>query len=137
MTRFLSYFFVMLMAFLPKAWAGNCIPPKLTGHHVSCPYEGLLRVSKDGKYGFINTKLQWVIPLQYDDAWHFHEGLAGVKKDGKWGFIDRTGKMVIEPQFDDTVGFGLKKSKPNYAKVQKDGRIFWIDKTGKPFERLP
>lgn len=80
MTRFLSYFFVMLMAFLPKAWAGNCIPPKLTGHHVSCPYEGLLRVSKDSKYGFINTKLQWVIPLQYDDAWHFHEGLAGVKK---------------------------------------------------------
>jgi translation initiation factor 6 (eIF-6) len=51
--------------------------------------EGLAGVEINGKYGFIDTKGNLVIPPVYDDAWHFSEGLARVEINGKWGYIDK------------------------------------------------
>ena len=73
-------------------------------------HDGLARVIKKGKIGFINTKLEVVIEPKYDYARFFENGKAKVcngcreKKDrehsmmvgGKWGLIDTTGKL-IEP----------------------------------------
>ncbi len=90
--------------------------------------EGLTRVKKDGKWGFIDTTGKVVIPCQYDDAsWSFSEGLTCVEKDGKYGFIDTTGKVVIPCQYDDaswSFSEGL-------ARVKKDGKWRYIDTTGK------
>ncbi len=49
--------------------------------------EGLAKVNKDGKWGFINKEGEIVIPPQFDEAVDFSEGLARVEKDGKWGII--------------------------------------------------
>ncbi len=48
------------------------------------------------KYGYINQKLQLVIPVLYKKARPFSEGLAAVQnEDGNWGFINTGGKLVI------------------------------------------
>ena len=62
-------------------------------------FDGLAMVSKDGKYGYVNTAGEVAIPLQFDGADHFAEGLAAVKVGDRWGFIDTQGRIVIEPQY--------------------------------------
>ena len=73
-------------------------------------HDGLARVIKKGKIGFINENLEVVIEPKYDYAHYFQDGKARVcngcteKKEGeystmvggKWGVIDTTGKL-IEP----------------------------------------
>lgn len=83
-----------------------------------CFYEGLARVSIDGKYGYINKKGDLVIPLQYSFAGNFNEGLAlaSVKrkiKTGWWssktiqryGFINKQQQWLIPPNYDDARSF--------------------------------
>ena len=56
--------------------------------------EGLAKVKKDGKLGYIDKSGKTVIPFIYDDAYSFRVNLAYVKKDGKSGYIDRSGRWV-------------------------------------------
>jgi hypothetical protein len=86
--------------------------------------EGLLAVpdKKTNKYGFINTKGEWVIPPIYHEVLDFSEGLAAVWEDANihvdewsgcgtavthssWGYINKKGKYVIESQFYDATSF--------------------------------
>ena len=75
--------------------------------------EGLARVIKGEKWGFINTIGELAIPYQFDNASDFSEGLAKVEIAEKWGFINTNGQLVIPCQFDDTESFleGLAKVK--------------------------
>jgi hypothetical protein len=57
--------------------------------------EGYASVSKNDKWGFINTAGKVVIPLNYDQVNSFSEGLVQVKKKGKNGFINTSGQEVI------------------------------------------
>lgn len=87
--------------------------------------EGRMMVCKDGKWGYIDTAGQEIIPCQYDEAHDFFDGLALVKKDGKFGYINTTGQLVIPCQYDWGRYFydGL-------SEVRQDGEDFFIDKTG-------
>ena len=58
-------------------------------------HEGLARVKKNGKYGYINKEGEEVIKCQYDDASNFHEGLAAVKKNEKKYYIDNLGNELV------------------------------------------
>jgi len=102
--------------------------------------EGLARVEKDGKCGFIDTTGKLVIPLEYDaDRYsHFSEGLALVYKGGhyiaasqrimdggKCGFIDKAGKVVIPLEYDGATAFS-----EGLAAVQKDGKRYLINQNG-------
>ena len=105
-------------------WA--CEPPVVYGYDdIDCLSDGLAKVKRDGKYGFIDQTGKVVIPLNYDWAWWFSEGLASVKRNGKWGFIDNTGKVVIPLNYDDTWYFteGL-------AAVKQNGKYGFINQTG-------
>jgi hypothetical protein len=66
--------------------------------------EGLLRVRNNGKWGFINTANQMVIPLGYDTVMNFEDGRAPVEKNGKWGYIDLSGTVVVPLEFTDFKG---------------------------------
>lgn len=57
-------------------------------------------IKKDGKYGYINDKGQYIAEPIYTEAFSFSEGLAPVKVGEKWGYLDKTGKMLISPQYD-------------------------------------
>jgi hypothetical protein len=61
-------------------------------------HEGLARVEKNGKSGYIDKNMKVVIPLKYDFAGSFSEGLAIVSEklgSGKDYYIDKSGRKVI------------------------------------------
>ncbi|HYE17250.1 MAG TPA: SEL1-like repeat protein [Tepidisphaeraceae bacterium] len=87
-----------------------------------------------GKRGFVNAKMEWVIPPTYDGAEPFDGELAtvGIGKypDEKWGCVDRAGKVVIPIKYEGRVEFGdgLAAVRPAGA---KDAPYGFIDRTGK------
>lgn len=65
------------------------------------PYsaEGLTKVSdyENKLDGFMNKKLELVIPAKYTAVSRFSEGLAAVSNENNlWGFIDTHGKQIID-----------------------------------------
>lgn len=91
-------------------------------HYSSHAYkfsEGLCRISRSGKYGFINAQGEIVVPVIYDYAEDFHEGRAlvytGVKggykyewyrdRQGKCGYVDKEGNEVVPLVWDYSDGF--------------------------------
>ena len=60
--------------------------------------EGLIEVSKDDAYGFLDKENNIIIEPKFGYVLPFFEGLAGFKcNDNKWGFINKKGSIVIEP----------------------------------------
>lgn len=104
---------------------GKFLVPSLYDHIYSSP-EKLLKVNKDGHFGFIDQSGQIMIPLVYDYAKNFSNGLAPVQQNGRWGVIDATGKVVIEPQFQE-----LYQAVGSLFLILKDRRKEIIDVTGK------
>lgn len=89
--------------------------------------DGLTKVRKNGRYGFLDADRREVIPLIYEAAWNFREGLARVRKNGgKYGFIDKTGKEVVPITYDNAEDF-----KNGFALVLKKFKCGYVDKTGR------
>ena len=72
--------------------------------------EGLSRAIKNNKFGFINKRLELVIPYKYDFSFPFENGRSlvcngcvvkpnGEHKevvDGEWGYIDKKGNVIVD-----------------------------------------
>ncbi len=59
--------------------------------------EGLAAVMQDGKWGFINSKGNYIVPSKYYLVRPFKDGLAMVFIDKEqWGYIDKNGKEYFE-----------------------------------------
>lgn len=71
-----------------------------------CFSEGRLLARLDGKYGFLDTQGEWVIPPQYEEALAFSEGLAAVCLNGNYGYIDLKGNVKIPMQYSGAMPFG-------------------------------
>lgn len=113
-------------------WA--CERPVVYGYDdIDCLSEGLARIERDGKYGFIDKTGKVVIPLNYDDTWSFSEGLALVSRNGKYGFIDKTSKVVIPLKYDKADSFNngvagvLDRSIGEAFYINRQGeRLYWL-----------
>ncbi|MCL2817054.1 MAG: WG repeat-containing protein, partial [Clostridiales bacterium] len=101
--------------------------------------DGLARVAKDGKYGFVDTSGKLVMLLEYDGADDFREGLArvytgGFTGEGAWtgkmGFIDKKGKVVVPSEYDIVGDFIEGLAVVLKGDVQ-NGKWGIIDKKGK------
>ncbi len=57
--------------------------------------EGLAPAYYQGKWGYIDTHGNVIIPFQFDGAWHFRDGLAKVKLTDRFGWINKTGELII------------------------------------------
>lgn len=89
--------------------------------------EGLARIKKDHKYGYINTNGEIVIPCAYLWADDFSHGLASVGSS-EWcvdGFINDKGEMVIINNYGRTRRFS-----EGLAAVEKDGLWGYINTKG-------
>ena len=103
--------------------------------------EGLAPVLRDGKWGFINTKGEEVIPCQYPNPYEdftaspFYEGMALVQKDGKWGFINTKGEEVIPisieaesiGRFSEGLAF-VYIDEENFSVINKEGKTVFKGK---------
>ena len=89
---------------------------------------GLGKVFREGKAGFINTDGKVVIKPQFRDAGRFAENLAPVEfENGKWGYINTAGKTVINPQFDWALifreGLALVQIRKKWGFINRAGKI--------------
>lgn len=62
-------------------------------------------VKMDGKWGFVNTQGELVIPCIYDDARSFSGYLAAVKSGDCWGYIGTQGEVAIDFLFQEARDF--------------------------------
>jgi hypothetical protein len=80
---------------------------------------------KNGKWGYINKKGNWVVSPQFENAQNFHDGLAGVSFEGKYGYIDTTGTLKIPTLYDEVHEFS-----EGMACVKTNGRFGFINSSG-------
>lgn len=57
--------------------------------------DGLSRILKKGKFGYINKQGEIVIPCKYEYSRNFQEGKAVVMNNNRWGFIDIKGEGLV------------------------------------------
>ena len=101
-------------------------------------YEGMARVMLDGKYGFVNTKGEEVIPCKFDDTEAFSNGVArvglsyvGNDSEMRWGYVDKFGNTTFsQSDFDKHSAYVAKHEKEEKERVILD-RARYI------FENLP
>ncbi len=55
-----------------------------------------VQLEKDGKYGFIDKKGEWLLKPQFDMANVLDDNTGFVVKEGKYGIIDKNGKWIFE-----------------------------------------
>lgn len=96
--------------------------------------EGLARVKKGKKYGYINTSCKEVISPKYFKAGDFHEGLASIKvKKGfrftGYEYINTKGDIVITPIGYDYKSAGDFKGKFAYVTNTNNNKMV-INKSG-------
>src|SRR5215470_1529558 len=103
----------------------------VTGLHGQAGGPRRFQVKQNGKWGFIDSSGNLVIPAKFSEAQAFHDGLAAVQYQGKWGYIGESGAFVIQPTFSNASVFDS-----GYAGVELDGFWGFIDKQGK-FTMLP
>lgn len=94
--------------------------------------EGLARVVKNGKFGYIDKTGEVIIDFDYEDAGHFSQWLAYyANSEGKYGYINKKGDIIISPKYDYAEEFNLNKQAIVaditseydyiYALINKDG----------------
>lgn len=67
--------------------------------------DGLAIVSKKGKYGLINEKMELVLPVIYEEKMYNNEGIILLKLNNKYGYADATGKIIIPFKYDFAESF--------------------------------
>ncbi len=90
-------------------------------------YEGLAKVRKGTKYGYINPEGDFVIKPTLTASGNFSHGLAPAQDDntGKWGFINRKGEWAIQPNYSK-----VKEFSNGLAAVWKDFKWGYISPEG-------
>lgn len=88
-------------------------------------HNGLAKVEKDGKYGYIDYQGNEVIPCIYDKAHDFENSCAVVNKQGKYGCIDVNGNEVIPFEYESICILN-----DSYCIVKKGGLFGYIDLEG-------
>ena len=94
--------------------------------------EGLAKVEKNGKCGFINKSGEVVIPFEYDNAYDFQDGLAIVAKNGKFGLVNKFGEVIAPCKYNALCNFN-----GDLAQVKLNDKWGFINKSGEvviPFE---
>jgi hypothetical protein len=102
-----------------------CVWDKTGNEIISAKYDdinpftcGLANVEKNGKWGYINTKGEEVIPCRYYKTYSFYGDVADVQKseDSRWEIIDKKGESLITLKENENLayyfinGLGLVKN---------------------------
>ena len=83
---------------------------------------GLTPILLGGKFGYVDSDLNWVHKLSLDDADNLYDGYGVFRKNGKCGVIDSLGKMRIMPMYDR-----LWPVSDKMIRVRKEGKYGFIN----------
>lgn len=88
----------------------------------------LFPIKAGDKWGYVDSKGQYVINAQFKNASPFSEGLALVQStDGKYGYIGEDGKYLINPIYKNATHF----SEGMACVVMENGKPQFLDKDNK------
>lgn len=86
-----------------------------------------------GKYGYINTKGEFVIPATYSNIDNVGNNMFLIKNSqNQWGYINNKGEVVIKPKY--SYGYGFNDN--GYAMVEMDNKQIIINRKGKEILKL-
>jgi WG containing repeat len=89
--------------------------------------DGIAPAGLHGKYGFIDTSGNEVIPFIYEEFnGDFSSGTIAAMQNGKWGYINKSGKVIIPPNYEKAEPFSEA-----LAAVSLHGKWGFIDTAGK------
>ncbi len=90
--------------------------------------KGLRRIYLKGYYGFVNTKGQAIIPLQYKKLEHLVKDFYSFLLNGKEGILNPYTLKILVPndKYDEILGY-----KDGFFYVVRDGKYGLIDDVGK------
>jgi len=89
-------------------------------------YNGLAKVSRGGKWGYVNLKGEEIIPLHFDEVGDFDYGLAPVKLNNKWGYFNAQGQIAVPIGFDAVSGIWRE----GLSAVQLQGKWGYVNPNG-------
>lgn len=89
-------------------------------------HDGLALVEKDGQLGYVDLDGKLVIPMYFEQAFHFTEGLACTRFKGLWGYIDTLGQIFVPHIFDHASPYEWGR-----AEVIYNGNVSKMDHRGK------
>ena len=104
------------------------VPPEY--EEVNYPTDGMIRVRKNERYGFVDTTGALAIECQYRTASGFSEGLAVALIDIDsstmgYGFIDKNNKIQIAPKYEYAMAFqegrAVVKLYDRFGMIDRDG----------------
>lgn len=90
-------------------------------------YEGMARVKKDKRTGFVDRTGDLKIACKFDAAENFSEGLSAARENfgDQWGYIDKKGEFTIAPRF--AMAFSFKEG---LARVVVNNKTGYLDRKG-------
>ncbi|MDR2014580.1 MAG: WG repeat-containing protein [Azoarcus sp.] len=87
---------------------------------------GLAKVSRNGKWGYVNLKAEEVIPLHFDEVGDFDFGLVPVRLHNKWGYFNAQGQVAVPINFDAVSGLW----RDELSAVQLQGKWGYVTPRG-------
>ena len=83
-------------------------------------------VSKNGKFGFVDTKGNVVIDFAFDKVYGFRSGIAKVANLGCYGLINKKGIVILPTEYDS-----IAHVSGDMVGICKNGLWGFADLTGK------
>lgn len=96
---------------------------------LSFAHDGLIRVKRKNKYGFVNRKLTLVVPYKYDIASDFKDSIAIAKRKDKTCLLNVNGEEI------HTTSGEIRYLSKGYYEQITDGTIELLDASGKMLVR--
>ena len=99
------------------------------------PFDGRMAAKLNGKFGFIATSGETVIPFEYIEVQNFNEGHAiTAKENNKFGLIDTNGKTVLPFEYHKILsyenGIAWVSTAKGYQLIATTGKVLATAKGG-------
>lgn len=93
--------------------------------------DGRIGVELNGKFGFLDTKGNEVVPCIYDETGIFKQGRTQVRIGNKYGIVDTLGRVILPIEYENTYRKGYKYMfYEGLAMVERDGLTGYVDLDG-------